>query len=51
MRELTLKEQRETNGGILPLLLVAAEVYLVVCGVATVAGAATAYVQNKLEKK
>lgn len=51
MKELTLKEQQETNGGILPLLLVAAEVYLVVCGVATVAGAGTAYVQNKLEKK
>lgn len=45
---LTEEEITQIDGGFLPILLAAAEVYLVICGLATAAGAATAYIQNKL---
>lgn len=50
LESLNEKEMNETNGGLFPLL-VAAEIYLVVCGVATAAGAGVAYIQNQLDKK
>lgn len=48
---LTDKDMAQTEGGVIyAFLLAAAETYLVVCGLATAAGAATAYIQNKFSK-
>ncbi|WP_372774617.1 hypothetical protein [Mangrovibacterium sp.] len=46
---LTKKELTRTEGGFFAAILVAAEIYLVVCGLASAAGAATAYIQNQLD--
>ena len=49
LKNLSQEEMKKTNGGLIPLL-VAAEVYLVVCGLASAAGAGVAFVQNQLDK-
>jgi lactobin A/cerein 7B family class IIb bacteriocin len=48
LKNLSQEEMKKTNGGLIPLL-VAAEVYLAVCGLAA-AGAGVAFVQNQLDK-
>ena len=50
LKELNQEELQSTNGGILPVLIIAAEVYLGVCAGAAAAGAGTAFIQNQYDK-
>jgi len=51
MRELSLEEQRNIDGGILPVIIAAGQIYLGICALSVAAGAGTAFVQNRINEK
>jgi len=50
LENLNTEELKEVNGGFLPLLIVAGEVYLGICAGAAAAGAGTAVIMNTYDK-